>query len=201
MPIQFHGISYPNTIDKVEKDFRLLRLVAAFSKDKQFENKISFLKKTPKNREVYEKYLREGAPAKIDISATLQKITSTILQLEDKANPALWDKLAKQIEKELTAELNGKVLPDFYGSKAFFAFHRKNLKLAANAKYGTVDQVAKRLGIKKSLNLEFLIDNMLRKDASEMKKEAAKVIKAQKLKVDEKTLIQAIEKKQKLPGK
>lgn len=198
---KLHGITYPETIDKVEKDFGLFRLVVAFSKDKQFDNKLSFLKKTPKKREVYDKYLRDGAPTKIDISKPSQKIVETILRLEDQANPALWDNLAKQITKELTADFNRKLLPAFYNSKIFFAFHRKNIQMAANAKYGTVDQVAKRLGIKKSVNLEFLILHMMRKENSDMKEEAASVIKKQKLKVDEKTLIQAIEKKQKLPGK
>ncbi|MBD8891277.1 hypothetical protein [Roseibium litorale] len=187
------AIRYPKTIQDLVMDPDLLEVFYPYAtKAPQVWNMVSFVDEKPSPKSIYSVYLAPDASLPVPVNGRLSAEVKALRAREEAGEAADWAPLTKALEKDFVKILNSQVLPAFYKSKRFEAFHRDNVLSAARDAMDSPQTVARKLKVRNVKQLESL---MIAVTLNEMEKAgplADKLIRAEKLSIDKKTLLTAL---------
>lgn len=196
MPRSINGITYPTNLADVMKDKDLGRAFTAYAKKTAIDENIRFLQSKGNNRVIYENYLHPKGPLSVNIKSATRKAAEGIANYDPWTDPR-WTTIILDAKAEVKDMVEQDHLEGgsntFYQSEMFKAIHKASIK---KARKGDPKKAAKLLGIdaKNMKILEGLMDAQALGDAKTAKALAEKLVKAEKLVMDYRQLLQEVDK-------
>ena len=196
MPRSIDGITYPTNLADVMKDKELGRAFTVYAQKTYIDENIRFLQSKGNNRVIFENYLHPKAPFSVNIKSSTRNKAQEIVDYDP------WtDKRWTTIILDAKTEVKNMVEQDhlegssntFYQSDQFKAIHTANIK---KSRKGDPKKAAKLLGIdaKNMKILEALMEAQALGNTKTAKALAEKLVKAEKLVMDYRQLLQEVDK-------
>ncbi|WP_417689068.1 hypothetical protein [Roseibium sp.] len=185
MSIKIDKLPYPDSFDALMSTSDLNEVFEGFAKKiPQIFNMLTFLVERPNASEIDAQYLVTGARHAVKVDARVKAKADAARAAGSEKNGGGWDEVRDMMVAQFHKEFDRKVIPHFYKTKEFQAYHKRKLVEEAKSNLGNAPAIARNLGIK---DVKLLKSVMLAVALGEMAQAttlAKKMVKAEKLDLD-----------------